>query len=171
MTCPRSISDLSSKIGLGYIGPKVRRIVKSSHFPVLLTSTVFKPWKSIAAFYGGSINANKTLRWGMDLSDRSGYPIDIFTFTEGHQTDFFDEQLKAAELYDQVQDHVRDWHKLSDGNFESNLYTVPHDALLLVGAYGHGLIKEILFGSKMETIQSWMPNNILLVGPNCIFSG
>ena len=28
-----------------------------------------------------------------------------------------------------------------------------------------------LFGSKMETIQSWMPNNILLIGPNCVFRG
>jgi hypothetical protein len=23
----------------------------------------------------------------------------------------------------------------------------------------------------METIQSWMPNNILLVGPNCVLNG
>ena len=38
MCCPRSISDLSSKIGLGYIGPRVRRIVKSARFPVLITS-------------------------------------------------------------------------------------------------------------------------------------
>ena len=42
MCCPRSISDLSSKIGLGYIGPRVRRIVRSAHFPVLITSPVFK---------------------------------------------------------------------------------------------------------------------------------
>jgi nucleotide-binding universal stress UspA family protein len=39
---------------------------------------------------------------------------------------------------------------------------------LVVGAFGHGLIKDFLFGSKMETIQSCMPNNMLLVGPNCI---
>ena len=35
-------------------------------------------------------------------------------------------------------------------------------------AYGHSLVKELLFGSKMETLQSWMPNNMLLIGPNCI---
>ena len=34
MCCPRSISDLTSKIGLGYIGSRVRRIIKSAHFPV-----------------------------------------------------------------------------------------------------------------------------------------
>jgi len=66
---------------------------------------------------------------------------------------------------------VRHWHKIAESPFEAHLYNVPHDALLVLGAYGHGLIKDLLFGSKMETIQSWMPNNILLVGPNCGFRG
>ncbi|RLC13769.1 MAG: universal stress protein, partial [Deltaproteobacteria bacterium] len=30
LCCPRSVSDLSSKIGLGHIGPKVRRIIKQA---------------------------------------------------------------------------------------------------------------------------------------------
>lgn len=171
MCCPRSISDLSSKIGLGYIGPKVRRIVKSSTFPVLLTSAVFKPWKSVAVFYGGSINANKALRWGLDLARGSGFPVDMFTMTEGKSAEYFDEQIAAAGLSGEVRQGMRKWHRFSEGNFEEHLFNVPHDALLIVGAYGHGLIKDVLFGSKMETIQSWMPNNILLVGPNCIFSG
>ncbi len=171
MCCPRSITDLSSKIGLGYIGPKVRRIVKSSTFPVLMTSSVFKAWKSLAVFYGGSQNANKALSWGLHLSRTSGCPLDMVTYTEGRSDDYFNDQLQADGLTDQVKQHVRHWHKITDGRFEDHLYQVPHDALLVVGAYGHGLIKDFLFGSKMETIQSWMPNNMLLVGPNCVFRG
>ena len=170
MGCPRSISDLSAKIGLGYIGPKVRRIIKSSTFPVLVPSTVFKPWKSITVFYGGSHNAHKALRWGLHLSRKSGYPLDMFTYTKDHDDDYFDQQLKAAELDEAVGREVRAWHKISEGSFEENLFQVPHDAILIVGAYGHGLIKDFLFGSKMEAIQSWMPNNMLMVGPHCIFS-
>ncbi len=171
MCCPRSISDLTSKIGLGYIGPKVRRIVKSSTFPVLLTSAAFKEWKSLTVFYGGSENANRALSWGLHLSRKSGFPLDMFTIMEGHSEDYFDQQLDAAGLKNQVQDNVRQWHKLSDGKIEDHLYNVPHDALLVVGAFGHGLIKDFIFGSKMETIQTWMPNSILLVGPNCVFRG
>lgn len=171
MCCPRSITDLASKIGLGYIGPKVRRIVKSSTFPVLMTSAAFKPWKSLAVFYGGSQNANRALGWGLHLARISGCALDMVTYTEGYSNDYFDEQLQEAGLLDQVQQHVRKWHKFSKGPFEEHLYRVPHDALLVVGAYGHGLIKDFLFGSKMETIQAWMPNNILLVGPNCVFRG
>ena len=169
MCCPRSISDLSSKIGLGYIGPKVRRIVKSSTFPVLLPSMAFKPWNSIAVFYGGSINANKALRWGLDISEKSGFPVDMFTLKEGHGDDYFNEQLQEAGLKENADQNVRRWHKFDKGSIEDYLYTVPHDALVIVGAYGHGLIKELLFGSKMETIQSWMPNNIILIGPNSNF--
>jgi nucleotide-binding universal stress UspA family protein len=171
MCCPRSISDLSSKIGLGYIGPKVRRIVKSSAFPVLITSPSFKEWKSICVFYGGSKNADKALSLGIALSIKSGYPLDMFTHADGRDAAYFNEQLEKAGLLDKVQNYVRTWHKVSEGNFEESLYTVGYDALLVVGAYGHGLIKDFFFGSKMETIQSWMPNNILLVGPNCIYQG
>jgi nucleotide-binding universal stress UspA family protein len=171
MCCPRSITDLSSKIGLGYIGPKVRRIAKSSTFPVLLTNAVFKGWQSLAVFYGGSKNADKALSWGLHLARISGFPLDMITYTEGRADGYFDKQLDAAGLLDPVKQHVRNWHKIKKGQFEEELYLVPHDALLVVGAYGHGLIKDFLFGSRMETIQSWMPNNILLVGPNCVFRG
>lgn len=170
MGCPRSISDLSAKIGLGYIGPKVRRIIKSAAFPVLLSSSVFKPWKSITVFYGGSNNANKALRWGLHLHQLSGLPLDMFTYTKNHNPDYFEQQLKSAELFEPVQKNIRTWDQLGDGDFENNLYVVPHDALLIVGAYGHSLVKEFLFGSKMEAVQSWMPNNCLLVGPHCILS-
>lgn len=169
MTCPRSISDLSSKIGLGYIGPKVRRIIKASTFPVLMTSTVFKEWKSLTVFYGGSSNANKALRRGLHLAEVTGFPLDMITLTEKHPASYFEEQLHSVGLMDGVQSHVRYWHKSDKGALEEHLMDVPHDSLLLLGAYGHGLIKDILFGSKMETIQTWMPNNMLLVGPNNVF--
>lgn len=168
MGCPRSISDLSAKIGLGYIGPKVRRIIKSASFPVMLNSLAYKPWKSIMVFYGGSANANKALRWGLHLQQLSGFPLDMFTYTKNHAADYFEQQLEEAELLESVHEKVRDWHRMGDGDFENNLYVVPHDALLIVGAYGHGLIKEFLFGSKMEAVQTWMPNSCLLIGPQCI---
>ena len=82
MCCPRSITDLSSKIGLGYIGPRVRRIVQSARFPVLMTSPVFKPWKSIAVFFGGSQNALRALRLGLGIHRVTGMPLDIFTQIE-----------------------------------------------------------------------------------------
>ena len=59
----------------------------------------------------------------------------------------------------------RNWTFFEEGRFESNLYQVPHDALVVLGACGHGLIRDLVFGSKMEQIQSTIPNNLLIVGP------
>ncbi|MFH1984106.1 MAG: universal stress protein [Pseudomonadota bacterium] len=166
MCCPRSISDLSSKIGLGYIGPRVRRIVQSARFPVLMSSPVFKPWESIAVFYGGSINATKALRLGLAISRVSGLPLDVFTQVEKPTADAYREDIAAAGLTDELSHQVRHWQLMDSGEFEDNLYSVPHDALVVLGAFGHGVIRDIMFGSKMEQIQSTISNNLLIVGPH-----
>ena len=166
MCCPRSISDLSSKIGLGYIGPRVRRIVKSARFPVLITSPVYKEWKSIASFFGGSANAVNALKLGLRLSRISGLPLDVFTHIERRSREAYEKVIETENLKEEVDRYVNKWHFFESGVFEENLYQVPHDALVTLGAYGHGLIKSIFFGSKMEQIQSTITNNFLIVGPN-----
>ena len=60
---------------------------------------------------------------------------------------------------------MADWTVFDSGPFQENLYAVPHDALVVLGAYGHGLIKQLAFGSKMELIQSVLSNSIVIVGP------
>ena len=165
MCCPRSISDLSSKIGLGYIGPRVRGIVKSAKFPVLITSPAYKEWHSIMVFFGGSANAVNALRLGLQISRLTGLPLDIFTQVEKGKLKKYDEVIEKEGLGEEVSRQVNQWHKFTKGKFEENLYAVPHDALVVLGAYGHGLIKDILFGSKMETIQSTITNNLLISGP------
>ncbi len=166
MTCPRSISDLSSKIGLGYIGPRVRRIVQSARFPVLIPSSVYKPWKSIVVFFGGSANAVKALRLGIRLGRLSGKPVDVFT-QEGRRTrKDYEDILEEQKLSRDMENSVNEWQLFSSGDFRNNLYHVPHDALVILGAYGHGLLKELLFGSTMETVQTMLPNTLLIVGPH-----
>ena len=166
MCCPRSISDLSSKIGLGYIGPRVRRIVKSAKFPVLLTSPTFKPWNSIAVLFGGSTNAINAVKLGMRISRVSGKKLTIYTQMENKPREEYEDLLKKAGLADEISSNVKNWVIFNKGRLESNLYAIPHDALVVIGAYGHGLIRDFVFGSKMETIQSVISNNLLIVGPN-----
>jgi hypothetical protein len=167
MCCPRSISDLSSKIGLGYIGPRVRGIVKSAKFPILITSPVYKKWKSIAVCFGGSKNAVKALKLGFRISRESGFPLEIFTHLEkGRDPEFYKKIIQKEGLEKDNKQFTKNWHFFESNGFEENLYAVPHDALAVVGAYGHNLIKDIFFGSKLEAIQSTISNNILIVGPN-----
>lgn len=166
MCCPRTISDLSSKIGLGYIGPRVRRIVRSARFPMLISSVAFKEWHSIAVFFGGSTNALNALRLGLLISRHSGFPLDVFTQEENLSVDDYKNIIIADGLQADIDQHVRNWRIFEKGEFADNLFEVPHDALAILGAYDHGAIKEIIFGSIMEKVQSILPNSLLIVGPN-----
>jgi hypothetical protein len=165
MSCPRSMSDRSSRIGFGYIGPKVRRIVKSARFSVLMPSPTYKEWHSVAVFSEGSINAVNALRLGLHISRACSMPLDIFTRVAKDFQDTYEEALKDGSLEEELKHFVREWHRLEKGKFGDNLYAVPHDALVVLGADGHGPIKQIFFGSKMERIHATIPNNLLIIGP------
>lgn len=164
MCCPRSVSDLSSKIGLGYIGPKVRRIIRTASFPVLMTSPVFKPWKSVAVLFGGSESALNALRSGIQISKRSGYPLDLFVQFERDEG-YYESRIRDSGLENALNRHCRRQYRFAEGDFSHNLYALPHDALALSGAYGHGLINNLFFGSKMEIAQNTLTNNMLVSGP------
>lgn len=168
MCCPRSISDLSSKIGLGYIGPRVRHIVNSAQFPVLLSSPAFKEWQSIAVFFGGSVNAVNALKLGLRINRVSGIPIDVFTQMENETRESYEKVIDKNDLKKEMNRQVNEWHLFEKRSFQENLYKVPHDALVVLGAFGHSVLKTIVFGSKMEKIHSSLPNNLLIVGPNYI---
>ncbi|MFW5936991.1 MAG: universal stress protein [Desulfosalsimonas sp.] len=166
MCCPRSITDMSSKIGLGYIGPRVRRIVQNARFPVYIPSAVFKPWQSLAVMFGGSANAIKALKLGIRLSRISGFPVDVFTQEGRRKRKEYEDIIEQEGLREAMDKYVRRWRFFESRSFTENLYEIPHDALIVLGAYGHGLVKELFFGSTMETLQTVSPNSMLIVGPN-----
>ena len=80
----------------------------------------------------------------------------------------YEERIRKAGLDAAVARYCIQKRCFNDGNFADNLYDLPHDALVLSGAYGHGLIKNILFGSKMEVAQSTLTNSMLVSGPQSV---
>lgn len=163
MVCPRSISNLSSKLGLGYIGPKVQSIVNTANFPVLIASHVYKPWKNIVVFFGGSANAFNALKLGFLIQNITNFPLKLFTYAE---TSFEAYQKEIADqgAEDELGLRAEDWQFFESGNLTDHLYNVPHDALVILGAFNHGLIRDIMFGNKLEKIQTSITNNLLIVG-------
>jgi hypothetical protein len=163
MTCPRNISDLSTKISLGHIGSKVRQILFNATFPVLIPNPVFKTWDSISVMFGGSINGIKCLQLGLSIARITGFPLDMFTQAEGRSQQEYRNILEQRGMLQEVDDEVRKWHFFDSGPLEDNLYSVPHDSLVVAGTYGQKNLKGLFFGSTMEKLQSILPNNLLLV--------
>jgi hypothetical protein len=168
MCCPRSISDLSTKIGMGYIGPKVRQIIQNATFPVLIPTTVFKTWHRIVVFFGGSNNAIAAVKVALEIAKETGLPLELFTKGAGKPKGHYETLLNDNGLLGPLNAENVAWRFYEKGRFNKLLYEVPSDALAVVGAYGHGVIKDLLFGSKLEEIQTVLPNNILIIGPGCV---
>lgn len=166
ITCPRSISDLSTRIGLGYIGPKVRSIINNASFSVIIPTPVYKEWKNIMVFFGGSANAVNAFKVGLRIKNETEFPLRLFTYAEGKPKSHYEDILKKNNLINTIESGDIEWLFFEKGVFRDLLYEVPHDALVVVGAYGHGPIKDMLCGSTLEEIQTVLPNNMVIVGPN-----
>ena len=167
MSCPRSISDLSTKIGLGHIGSRVRAIVKQAPFPVLIPATSFKQWHRVVCFFGGSANAMIALRCAQEISRRSKARLTIFTQAEGER-DTYQHQLEQAGLAEDLGEGRVEWLCFEDSDLREDLYAVHSDALVVAGAHGHGVARDLVFGSKLELIQSELPNPMVIVGPSAV---
>jgi nucleotide-binding universal stress UspA family protein len=166
MCCPRVVSEGTAKLSLGHIGTKVRKIMVQAPFPVLIPSPVYKPWTSVAALFGGSDNAVASLRLALRVARDAGVPLRLFSQAEPGDRDELEGVLEEHGLLDEVLDNA-EWTVFEEGELTENLFAVPHDALVCLGAYGHGFIRDVVFGSTMELVQTNLPNNLLIVGPRC----
>lgn len=164
MCCPRCIKEPLSKLSIGYIDSSVRKIINAAPFPVLIPSLVYRPWKRIAVFYGGSESALNAVKLGLQISRVSGLPMDIFTQIEDGEDVNIKNDINKRSLKKQIDAAINKWHWFSRGKFINNLYNVSHDALVVLGGFHSKMYRN--FSSKMEKIQSVLPNNILAIGPN-----
>ncbi len=166
MTCPRSITDLSSKKGLDNLGPRVKRIIESVRFPILITNPDFKKWERLSVFFDGSAITVNTLKLAFRISKISRMRLDVFPQIEKGSRELYEKAIKDKNLKKKISRRVNKWHIFGKGTFDENLCEVPHDALVILGVCGHSFKKGIDSGSKMEKIQSTLPNNLLIAGPN-----
>ncbi len=166
MTCPKVISEVSAKLKPGHIGPSVRNILLHAEFPVLIPSEVFKPWKSLLVMFGGSDTSLKALFLAREIAKISGFPFYLFTQQEEERPKKWYEERIFQTIGEEVLKEVERWYFFEHGDMETNLFEVPHDSIVVAGLFAHGIIKELVFGSVLELIQSYLPNNLLLVGPN-----
>ncbi|MCK4660362.1 MAG: universal stress protein [Phycisphaerae bacterium] len=167
MSCPRVISEQTSRIGLGHIGPKVRGIAKHAPFPIFIPCLAYKPWNRVSIFFGGSRLGTIAVKEGIGIARLARVPFVVYTHLDGTTRQECEQALAEADLLSDVRAGDGSWQLFQSGVFEENLYVVPHDSLVVVGAAGHRLMAELIFGSKLETIQAILPNPLVVVGPNC----
>ncbi|RME39080.1 MAG: universal stress protein [Deltaproteobacteria bacterium] len=160
MSCPRSMSEPTSRIGLGLLGPRVRSLITHARFPVLIPPGVYKPWTRLTVLYGGSELASRAVRLGRGMADACNLSLQVISFGNRNELRNAAEKQGLTAILEQA-----DWLVLDGRPNPVDLDAVPHDALVLLGAYGQGPIRN-LFGSTMEMVQAELPNPLLVLGPN-----
>lgn len=166
MTCPRTISRNVSRIGLGHIGSKVRSLVKHVSFPVFIPCACFKPWKRVCALCGDSeLNAN-VIRQSLRLSEKAGVPMTLCAQTRGNSRTYIEDKIRRAGLEPDLERANVEWGFCEAPSLEEYLYAVPSDSLVVVVGAGESLMREVILGSQLETVQKALPNPLLVVGPH-----
>ena len=77
-----------------------------------------------------------------------GIPLDIYTLMEGRDQEYYRETAQKQTFWEMAEPRINKWHFWEKDQFDQMLYDIPHDALLVLGAYGHGALKDILFAAK-----------------------
>ena len=169
MSCPRVISDSSKRIGLGHLGPKVRSLVKQAPFPLFVPCLAYKPWKSIAAFFGGSDVGLKSVKVALNIANSAQVKLNIYTQINDANRNECEQNLKQSGLMKLIENKNNNinWIRFENKTLRENLMQVPYDCLAVVGAAGKNIIRELVMGSKLELIQTLLPNPLVIVGPHC----
>jgi len=135
------------------MGSTVERVVRESTQPCLVTPGEFKPISKILAAYDGSGHAGEALQEATELALALKKPLIVLTVAENDDKDAekIKEDGKALVAAHQCEAESI----LIKGKSESVILETAHQEncdLIVVGAYGHSRIREMILGSTTTQI-------------------
>ncbi|MDD5167576.1 MAG: universal stress protein [Syntrophales bacterium] len=146
----------------GLLGSTAESVVRNSGKPVMVTPKTFKEIESIALAYDGSPSADNALRIAVFLSAKAAWPLSIVIISE--------DQKQVAKLTQKIATYVEPFHVDSEviilkGKEEKALVRFMQEGsieLMVMGAYGHNRLRELLLGSTTSYVIRNSPIPVLL---------
>ena len=149
----------------GMLGSSVERMVRASIKPCLVTPEKFQPIGHLLLAYDGSIESGKALQAGIDLVLALGARVTIITVCQSET-----EESASKVLNDAVQlargHGLKPQAQLVHGNAEAEILNHCEKieaTLIVMGAYGHTRIRELILGSTTSHVMRKAPVPVLLV--------
>ena len=138
--------------GGAILGSTAQSVVRRSGKPVLVTPEHFREIKTMALAYDGSTPADNALRLAAELSQRAGWPLSVVIIT--------DDEALGAKLSQKAKDllvppAVDSTVIIRKGKEDKELLRFIREGsadLLVMGAYGHNRLRELLLGSTTSSI-------------------
>lgn len=145
----------------GLLGSTTEAVIRRSQQPVLVTGADHVGAGVLVAAYDGSGHADHALKVAVNLAESWGAPLHILAVDGGGE----DAGLEAARRYVDAHEIDVAWVcRAGDPREEILAYVGDAGASLLVmGAYGHSKVRELVLGSTTNYMMHRAPCPLLLV--------
>ncbi|HUI06007.1 MAG TPA: universal stress protein [Verrucomicrobiae bacterium] len=147
------------------LGSSVERMVRASIKPCLVTPEKFEPVKRMLIAYDGSTESNKALHAGIDLAPALGTEVTLITACQGETEEGASKILNEAVQLAQAH-KLKPQAQLVRGNAETEILAHCEKTaatLIVMGAYGHTRIRELILGSTTSHVLRKARVPVLLV--------
>jgi len=145
------------------LGSVAKAVVRHSGKPVLITPERFIEIESMALAYDGSVPARKALELSLAVSEKAKWPITVVMITSDAKK--ADEWL--AQVEEAAQQGAADCETvLLSGKEQDEILKFIQEGsveLMVMGAYGHNRLHELLLGSTTSHIIKNSPIPVLLI--------
>jgi nucleotide-binding universal stress UspA family protein len=149
----------------GMLGSSVERMVRASIKPCLVTPEKFQPIRHLLVAHDGSTESGKALHAGIDLAMTLRAQVTIITVCQSETEESASKVLNDA--LQLAQGHGLKPHaQLVHGNAEAEILNHCEKigaTLIVMGAYGHTRIRELILGSTTSHVMRKAPVPVLLV--------
>ncbi len=136
----------------GILGSTAELVVRNSGKPVMVTPKTYQNIESMVLAYDGSPPAHNALKLAVNLSEKAAWPLTIICITDNQAvTDRLHENIEAALEPLQIdcetiiirgKDNREIIKFIQEGSVE----------LLVMGAYGHNRLRQLLIGSTTSDV-------------------
>ena len=153
-------------VGQGRIDPLVSQVVRSSIRPVLVTGQAFPPEGEVhrvLVAFDGSLHAARVLPAAAELGTRPGVECTIVTVAPSQEAGL--EVIEPAEAFLYHHGLVPKKQVILGTRASDLICEVAASMradMLVMGAHGHGPVREMLFGSTTERVLSHCGTTVLL---------
>ena len=143
----------------GMLSSTVESVVRKSGKPVMVTPETFCEIESMGLAYDGSPSAENALKLAVALSESLSWPITIIVISNDHNV--------AADIVSRLEDFLEPFKidtetLIIKGKEDREIVKFIQDGsveLMVMGAYGHNRLRELLIGSTTSYVirKSKMP--------------
>lgn len=152
----------------GLLGSVAEAVTRNSGKPVLVTPENFIEIESMALAFDGSTSAAKALQISLELSQYNKWPLTVIIISS--------DSKKATALIDQIEKaNQREQSEFPAADCETIILSgrEPDEIikfiregsveLMVMGAYGHNRLRELLLGSTTSQVVRKSPIPVLLI--------